>query len=231
MKTKLSVLQEMNNNPKGKPIIASKLYREKFSNVMSETAFSQIISRLCRAGVIARISKGIYAIPRKTRFGIITLSEREIVNTFISDNKGILVGYDLYNYLGITTQVAKHMIIYSSAVEERLKQIGRVTIKKYVLEYSVEIKNVISMMEIFYHFRDIQDLDMNAMMNCLEKLSKYYKDEAFEKVQKEINYPKWTIAFMKEVLDFYFVPNNLGKYLSALTKYRIPKIRELLNKK
>ena len=71
MKNREMVLAEFQNKPENTLIITGQLYREKYANMMSEVAFAQIISRLCRSGEIERVSKGIYCRPKKTRFGTV----------------------------------------------------------------------------------------------------------------------------------------------------------------
>ena len=227
MKNKEMVLAEFQNKPENTLIITGLLYREKYANMMSEVAFAQIISRLCRSGEIERVSKGIYCRPKKTRFGTVLPSEREIVDLFTTGSNGVLVGYGLYNALGITTQISKRQTAYSSIAEERLKQIGNVTIHKYELEYTAEVKSVIQLMELLHHYKEIQDINTAAMIRSTEKLSEEYREDAFEAVQKTIGYPKWTIAFLREVLNYPHIPNNLGRYLSALSNYPIPRMEEL----
>ncbi len=82
MNNREMVLAEFQNKPENTLIMTGQLYREKYANMMSEAAFAQIISRLCRSGEIERVSKGIYCRPKKTRFGTIFPSEREIVDLF-----------------------------------------------------------------------------------------------------------------------------------------------------
>lgn len=227
MKSRTSILEEFKGKPCGELVGIGKLYREKFSDVMSEAAFAQAISRLCRSGEIARVSKGIYCRPKKTRFGTVLPSERELVDLFTSGSNGVVVGYGLYNALGVTTQISKRQTAYSSVADERLKQMGNVTIRKYDLKYTPEIKSVIRMMELLHHYKEIQDVNVSAMIRSTEKLASEYTDEAFETVQKVIGYPKWTIAFLREVLNFHRIPNHVSRHLSALTNYRIPKMEEL----
>ena len=213
MKNRECILDEFNNVPSGTLIMTGKLYRDKYSSVMSEVAFAQAVSRLCRSGKITRISKGIYCYPKKTSFGTVLPSDRDIVRIFTMDSYGVVVGYDLYNELGITTQVSKKKLVYSSMSEEQLKQIGNVVVHKYDLEYTPEIKTIIKMMEVLHHYRDIQDINGSMMIHALERLVSEYSDEAFDVVQKEIGYPKWVIAFLREVLNYYHIPNNLNRYL------------------
>ena len=227
MKNREMVLAEFRNKPENTLIITGQLYREKYANMMSEVAFAQIISRLCRSGEIERVSKGIYCRPKKTRFGTVLPSEREIVELFTAGSNGVLVGYGLYNALGVTTQISKRQTAYSSIAEEQLKQIGNVTIRKYELEYTAEVKSVIQLMELLHHYKEIQDVNPVAVIRCTEKLSGEYREDAFETVQKTIGYPKWTIAFLREVLNYHHTPNNLGRYLSSLSNYPIPRMEEL----
>lgn len=227
MRNREMVLEEFQNVPENTLIMTGQLYREKYADIMSETAFSQIISRLCRSNEIERVSKGIYCRPKKTRYGLVLPSEHEIIDLYTTGCNGVVVGYGLYNALGITTQISKRQTAYSSLAEEQLKQIGNVTIRKYKLEYTSEVKSVIQLMELLHHFYEIQDVNLDAMLRSIKRLSGEYSEAAFEAVQQTIKYPKRTIAFLREVLVFFNIPNNLNKYLSALSNYSFPKVEEL----
>ena len=227
MRNRERILAEFQVVPKNTLIMTGKLYREKFSEQMSEAAFTQAICRLSKSGEIERISKGIYCMPKKTRFGTILPSDREIVDMFTRQNNGIIVGYGLYNSLGVTTQVSKRLTAYSSLVDEQLKQIGNVIVQKYDLDYTDEAKAVICIMELLHHYKEIQDIDYSAFLRNAEALSKQYNERAFEVVQRVIGYPKRAVAFLREALNYYHVPNSLSKYLSALSNYRIPRMEEL----
>ena len=227
MNARENVLAEFQKNPENTLIITSELYRKKFSSEMNEAAFAQTISRLCKSGRIERVSKGVYCRPKKTRFGSVLPSEREILNSYTNGTNGVVVGYGLFNTLGLTTQIPKCQTAYSSIIEGRQKQIGNVTIFKYKLKYTEEVKAVIQLLELLYHYREIQDINQNALIRCAENLSRKYSEKAFETVQETIKYPKWTIAFLREVLSYHHIPNNLSRHLSALSNYPIPKMEEL----
>ena len=227
MRNRERILAEFQVVPKNTLIMTGKLYREKFSEQMSEAAFMQAICRLSKSGEIERISKGIYCMPKKTRFGTILPSDREIVDLFTKQNNGVIVGYGLYNSLGVTPQVSKRLTAYSSLVDEQSKHIGNVVVQKYNLDYTDETKALICILELLHHCKEIQDIDYSAFLRSVETLSKQYTDGAFEVVQRVIGYPKRTVAFLREALNYYHVPNSLSKYLSALSNYRIPRMEEL----
>ena len=185
MKNREAIIEEFKNAPEGTLVMTGKLYREKYSTKMSEAAFAQAISRLCRSGEIVRISKGVYCRPKKTRFGTILPSEKEIVDLFTTGTNGVLVGYGLYNALGVTTQISKRQTAYSSVADERLKQIGSVTVRKYDLEYTPEVKSIIRMMELLHHYKEIQDLNGAEMIRSTRVLAGEYNEDAFEIVSGE----------------------------------------------
>ncbi|MBO4770121.1 MAG: hypothetical protein J5563_05000 [Clostridia bacterium] len=227
MKNREVILEEFQKAPENTLIVTSKLYRKKFSNIMSEAAFAQTISRLAKKGEIRRVSKGIYCRPRKSRFGIVPPSDREIADIYTGRSDGMIVGYGLYNSLGISTQISKRLTAYSALADEQVKQIGAVTIHRYDLKYTDQVKSIISLMEILHHYYEIQDIDHSAFIRSVQALSKNYSDSAFVRVQKAIGYPKRTVAFLRDALNYYQIPNGLNRYLSELSCYRVPRMEDL----
>ena len=226
-KIRKRVISEINKYSSNQLIMMSKFYRNNFSSFLSETAFYKLISRLYISGEIYRVSKGIYCKANQSKYGKSLLQENEVVETYTKNEKGILIGYQLYNQLGITTQVSKRYIIYSSSVDKQNKNIGNVNIHRYNLIYNNATKSMICILELLYNYRNIQDLNISCYINEIKRLSKEYNEKVFENVQKEIKYPKWVIAFLQEVLNYYQIPNDLKMYLSSLSKYNIPKMSEL----
>ena len=185
MKKRESILEEFNKLPRGTLVMTGKLYREKYSSLMSEAAFAQAVSRLYRSGEIERVSKGVYCRPKKTQFGKILPSEREIIEWFTEGDSGVVVGYGLYNLLGVTTQISKKQMVYSSLPDEQLKQIGNVTIRKYDLEYTHEIKSMIQMMELLHHYKEIRDINVSALSRCTAKLAGEYSEKLLKRYKDQ----------------------------------------------
>ena len=208
-------------------ISVGRVYEQHFSDSMSRDAFMKTISRLYKDGEIERLSKGIYCLPKNTKFGKLLPSDKDILLYYTSGNRGVMIGYGLYNSLGISTQIPKHLIAYSSLSEEEYKQVRNVIVHKYLIDYSEKNKAIIRLMELLYHFKEIQDINLLTFLQCLENLSKEYSEDAFETVQRAVGYPKWTIAFLQEVLNYYKLTNSLQKYLSVFSNYKIPRIEEL----
>ena len=208
-------------------IFANKVYSEHFSTVITEGAYYKNLSRMCKSGYLYRLSKGVYCLPNKTQFGIVLPSDNQISQTFTKQNQGVIVGYALYNTLGLTTQISKYTEVYSALLTENIKQIRNVLLKRYILEYSQNSCFVIQMLEILYHYKEIEDINNSQFIQFCQRFVEQYNDDTADYILNRISYPKWTIAFLQEVLNYYHVENNLSKYLSSLSKYKIPKMEDI----
>lgn len=223
MKSREIILSEFNRLPENTLIQASKLYREKLSDQMEEAAYYQMLGRLCKSGELARVSRGIYCKPKASKYGTVLPSDREVVRTFTENRQGVVVGYSLYNSLKLTTQISKNIHIYSSLPEEQQKQIGSVIVRRYDMDYSSPVCSTIQMMEVLSHYSEIQELNHDQFQKMCVNFAGEYSDKTAEYVFRHIRYPKRSIAFLREILNARQKSNNLGKYLSALSVYHIPK--------
>ena len=213
--------------PENEMIIAAKLYAQKLSNEVTEFAYYKTMERLCKAGVLCKIAKGIYYRPKISQYGIVPLSQKDIVSAFTEPDRGMVVGYSLYNSLKLTTQVSKKIEVFSSALDQQTKTINNVLLRYCNLRFTQEVKSTISMLEVLQNFGEIQDLDYARFMELCECFSKIYSDEVFEEVYCQKKYQKRTISFLRDILRFYRISNNLNRYLSNLSKYNYPAIEEI----
>ena len=107
-----------------------------------------MLERMCKAGVLAKAAKGTYYIPKKGAFGMVPLSEKDIVSAFTSNNSGTVIGYSLYNKLGLTTQIAKQTEVLSSALDGQTKQIRNVLIHQAPLHFSEKTAEMVHLLEV-----------------------------------------------------------------------------------
>ena len=63
-------------------IIASKLYKEKLVNQISEAAYYKTLQRMCESGELVKIAKGTYHLPKVSKYGVVPPSEQEIISAF-----------------------------------------------------------------------------------------------------------------------------------------------------
>lgn len=208
-------------------IIASKFYREKLTNQISEAAYYKTLQRMCESGELVKIAKGTYYLPKVSKYGVVPLSEKEIVSAFTKNGTGTVIGYSLYNSLNLTTQISKTVTVMSSALEGFSKTIRNVIVLRVDIDYTEPVKNMIHCLEVLQNFNSIQDINYSMFIKYTEDFSKTYTDITFRKVISRINYKKSTIAFLQEILNYYEIDNDLDKYLSSLSDYKYPSIAEM----
>ena len=108
------IRDELNKFYKNELLFASDLYKEKLYNKnVSETSYYKLLERMYENKEIEKLSKGIYYFPKTSKYGVIPISDNEIISEFTKKNKGMVVGYYLYNKLNLTTQISKKHIIYT----------------------------------------------------------------------------------------------------------------------
>lgn len=208
-------------------IVASKVYKEKLAEHISEAAYYKTLQRMCESGELVNIAKGTYYMPKVNKYGIVPPSEKEIVTAFTENETGTIIGYTLYNALNLTTQIPKTITVLSSKLEGLKKTIGNVVVHKVPLQFSKKTTCMVQGLEVLQNFNSIQDMNNSAFLKFTEELATSYEPETFDNVVNTRQYKKSTISFFREILDYYNVPNNLNKYLSALSEYKHPKMEEL----
>lgn len=208
-------------------IFAAKLYREKLSAQIGEAAYYKTLQRMCESGELVNIAKGVYHLPKYSKYGIVPPSEKEIISAFTENQKGTVVGYSLYNALNLTTQVPKTITVMSSALEGLTKTVRNVTVHQVPLEFSEDVTSMIHGLEVLQNFGSIQDINYSAFLDYSQELAASFNKRAFEKIISAKTYKKSTISFLREILNYYGVENNLNAYLSSLSEYKHPKMEEL----
>lgn len=174
---------------------ASKLYIQNFNHEMSEAAYYKALERLTKEGCLAKICKGLYCRPKKTKYGISLPSEQNIVSEYIKGNSGVVVGYSLYNSLNLSTQIAKNINIYSNAISQRIKTVGNIQIERSSLEFNEEIRRAVEFLEVLSNFYAIQDLNYNSFIRYCSQYVKMYNESVIEIILENMNYSNVRLLF------------------------------------
>lgn len=211
--------------PENKLLEASTLYQKWFGTV-PEMTYYKTLERMSKQGSLVHLTKGLYYRPKKSRFGAIPISEKEIVGHYTSDGQGIVIGYRLYNQKGLTTQISKRVEVLSSAVSEQKKNIQNVCVTNSGIALTQDTIPVIETMEILQNYKSIEDIRKAALAAYMKEFVKEYSDSAAVFVLKNRKYKKSTIAFLERFLNYFGVENTLCQFLSALSTYAIPEMEE-----
>ncbi len=206
---------------------ASKLYQESLSESVSEAAYYKALERMVKADALKKAARGVYYIPRKSKFGLMPPSEKDVVEAFTKDETGTVIGYALYNSLKLTTQVSKQTEVLTSSLEQQSKSIGSVLLTQCSLTFNEKNRIIISALDVLRNYSRIQEMAPQNFLSFCQRVAAEYDDTAFASVQEKLHYSKSTIAFLKSILDFYGTSNSLSKYLSKLSVYKYPRMEDL----
>jgi len=104
MKSTEYVISKIGSLPKGYVFT----YADFSTEVNSKEALIKTLNRLAKAGKIGKLAKGRFYKPEQSPFGELLPDERQLVKDLLEkDGKiiGYLTGYNVYNRLGLSTQV------------------------------------------------------------------------------------------------------------------------------
>ena len=194
-------VREYCKNNSGRFFDVSKLKDAEFSEVPYKTLL-KILNRLEEEGLLKPVSKGVYFIGEKP------MDEELIFDEYVDDRKGMFVGYQLFNDVGISNYVECKIEIYTNNIKSKQKSVGQYFLKKVDLEFDDDIVDLIALLEIIDTGYSMKGCDFMAYKNTVDMLLKSYSDSSFEKIVKAIHYKYSTIKQLSELLEANSIDNN-----------------------
>lgn len=222
----ISIKEKLKNVIPNKIINASMLYKQ-FAGDISEAAFYKMLERMTKNGELFRLAKGLYYRPKVTSYGIVPVSEDEIINYYVENKKGMIIGYALYNSRGITTQVSKKIVILSNRLVENKKQVANITVTRVDLRFDDPVVAMIELLELLQEIDRVEDIDYVGLQKYLNNVIEKYSDEVIDRILSVRRYKKSTIYLLRTILGYHGIENSLNKYLSALSQYRVMDVRRM----
>jgi len=102
------------------------VYRRKDLTRWSN-AVDRHLRQLVDEGRLEKVSGGLYMAPRKTRFGTAPAATARLIETFLGDDRFLVVSPSDYNGLGVgTTQLYNEPVVYNRRRHGRFELDGRV---------------------------------------------------------------------------------------------------------
>lgn len=161
----------------------------------------KIFNRIEEEGIVKTVSKGVYSIGKKK------IDERKILSDYTSNGKGMVVGYSLFNKIGLTLYQDERIVIYTNVIMTKQKSIGNLLLKKVDLIFTDEIIDLVSLLEILDVGFGIRGGDYLTYRNVVELLAKTYTDDNFKQVIGAIRYKYSTIIKLHELLTRLNIKN------------------------
>lgn len=89
-------------------------------------AVDRHVRQLVDEGRLEKVSAGVYMSPRQTKFGAAPAKTEKLVETFLGDDRFLLVSPSAFNSLGVgTTQLHNEPVVYNRKRHGRFKLDGR----------------------------------------------------------------------------------------------------------
>lgn len=189
---------------KGEMFDVSYEFNKRFQMIPYKTLM-RILNRLEDEGLLLTVGKGLYFINDETGY-----SDTKLIKYFTSNDRGMLIGYALYNELGITDYNEKEITIYTNSIGTKTKNINVIHLKKIdILLFGKVDKSIITVLELLEHgVNNILDCDVIKTINILRRCLLNYNDFVFEDVVDKINYSNATIVKLEEQLNRLGVLNK-----------------------
>ena len=212
--------------PQNQIIAASDLKRNMLSDV-TDACFYKTLERMTQQGSLVHLTKGLYYRPMLENNSLIPMKEETIVDYYISDSAGTMIGEGLYVERGISRGLEKRMVFISNRLTEAKKHVASIEVHGTDMQLDDSTIASIQMLELLQNYNKVSDVDKYKFVDVLHDFAEEYSDEATAYVLRNRKYKKSTIAFLARILDWYGISHSLREHLSTLSNYKIPCIDEL----
>ena len=195
------LIREYCKNNSGAIFDVSKLKDTEFAEVPYKTLL-KILNRFEEEGLLSAVSKGVYFIGEKP------VDEELIFGEYVDDGKGMFVGYQLFNDVGISDYVDRKIEIYTHNIKSKQKSVGQYFLKRVDLEFDDDIVDLIALLEIIDVGYLMKGCDFISYKKTVDMLLQSYSDSSFEKIVKAIHYKYSTIKQLSELLVANSIDNS-----------------------
>lgn len=206
--------------------VASELKKNRLSAI-PEAIFYKALERLVQQEKLVHLTKGLYYRPYIEDHRLILMTEDKIVDYYVADNNGARIGNGLLIEKGIVSGQEERVQLLSNRLVENQKTVGNVSVQKTQMRLDENIIAVIQALEILQNMSDISRINKKRFISYMREFAQNYSEETTAYVLSKRKYKKSTIAFLKEMLDWFGIYNSLEEHLSPLSKYKIPTVEEL----
>ena len=173
--------------------------------MIPDKTLMKVLNRLEDEGLLLSVAKGLYFINDGTEY-----SNDKLIDYYGLSDRGIAVGYTLFNNLGLTDYKDDNVVIYTNKLGIKSKTIGNIQLKKMdLVSFDHKTKSIITALELLEKgFNNIIDCDCIKTIVILEKCLLEYHNFLFEDIIRNHKYSNITILKLQEQLNRLLIPNN-----------------------
>ena len=174
--------------------------------VTKQKTVNKVLENLTKAGEIRRLAKGRYYKTKMTEFGELMPSSYQIVKDLLEENGrliGYITGYQIFNELGLTTQVSA--ILQIGTIKDKKSTKRGYYRMKFIKQWNTITKENIPLLQLLdclRFFKNIPDTNpadsSKKLLGLLSKLSEIQRS----KIKKlALKYTPQTIALLGAMLE------------------------------
>ncbi|MCK5882328.1 MAG: hypothetical protein KAG61_01460 [Bacteriovoracaceae bacterium] len=199
---------------------------DDFQNIGSRGAIAITLSRLVSDGSIIRIRRGLYMVPKESRFGSLPPASSSVINVLSRQGKkSYESGVSAANKLGLTTQVPNTIELTGGAADSSI-EIGSIKIKIKAGKSPAK-KSDIPLMVLLDLIRGIKKIPGSTLVEVISVLK--FKVDQLAKIKKvrlvtlALKDKPMVKAVLGAILDELNpeVTSTLYESLNSLTSYQL----------
>lgn len=208
----------------------------EFIEIENSQAVILELSRLFKKGIIKRLTKGKYYIPKASKFGSLGPDEGAVLDQVLKANGGYIAGSTALNRLGVTSQVPAQVTIRGARSTRKLK-IGKLTLNIIArgnldADYSQSAQT-----DILEAIRLIKKTPDGNLKMTLKRVTQSIQDMNRRDIEQLVKLAKNERPYVRALLGAIMEENGVLRYqelksgLNPLTKYKIGIDEKLLSNK
>ena len=186
---------------------SKQMARDYFPMVPYKT-FMKILNRLQDEGILSPVSKGVWLVDRHGSEHIDT--DAAILEQYAGGLRGMVVGYAMYNEIGVSTHKEETVRIYTKMIPDGShKNIGKYHLTGADILFTGSVKRLLRTLELIEAGTGIEDVDYLRYHEIRLDGLGAYSDPEFEEICRSIRYQYSTIVTLDLLLkDTDRYPNN-----------------------
>lgn len=209
---------------------------QDFSQIENAQAVILELSRLSKKGVIKRLTKGKYYIPKSSKFGALGPNESVVLDQVLKANGGYIAGPTALNRLGVTSQVPAQVTIRGARSTRKLK-IGNLTLNLIGRGNADANYRQSELTDVLEAIRLIKKTPDGKLDMTLKRVSQSIKNMDNGVIEQLVKLAKNERPYVQALLGALMERNGISRYqelksgLNPLTKYKIGIDKKLLSNK
>jgi hypothetical protein len=205
-------------------------------DVTKQKSVNKVLENLTKAGKTRRLSKGRYYKAKMTEFGELPPDSYQIVKDLLEENDkpiGYITGYQIFNELGLTTQISA--ILQIATIKDKKSTKRSYYRIKFVKQWNTITKENIPLLQLLdclRFFKNIPDtMPKDSCQRLLYLLSKLNENQRNKIKKLALKYTPQAIALLGAMLET-LSPNEdvemLRQALNFQTFYQLYIPQEIL---